>query len=46
MTIMIHFHQSVYRHFKGYYQQYVQQHLRSAFPDLVSYNRFSEFFGR
>lgn len=42
MTIMIHFHQSGYRHFKGYYQQYVQQHLQSAFPDLVSYSRFVE----
>ena len=27
LTIMIHFHQSQYRIFKDYYQQYVQQHF-------------------
>jgi len=42
MTILIHFHQSGYRHFKGYYQQYVCQHLRAEFPALVSYHRFVE----
>lgn len=40
MTIMIHFHQSHYRHFKAYYTQYVQERLRSEFPQLVSYERF------
>ena len=40
MTIMIHFHQSHYRHFKAYYTEYVQEHLRSEFPRLVSYERF------
>lgn len=40
MTIMINFHQSRYRDFKNYYTQYVQQHLRSEFPKLVSYERF------
>lgn len=40
MTIMIHFHQSRYRDFKSYYTQYVQLHLRSEFPNLVSYERF------
>jgi hypothetical protein len=40
MTIVIHFHQSGYRHFKQYYQHYVQQHLRGDFPELVSYSRF------
>ena len=40
MTIMIHFHQSHYRHFKAYYTGYVQEHLRSEFPWLVSYERF------
>ena len=40
MTIMIHFHQSHYRHFKAYYTGYVQEHLRSEFPRLVSYERF------
>jgi hypothetical protein len=40
MTIMVHFHQSHYRHFKAYYTEYVQLHLRSEFPNLVSYGRF------
>jgi hypothetical protein len=42
MTIIIHFHQARYRDFKTYYTQYVMKHLRSEFPDLVSYNRFVE----
>ena len=40
MTVMIHFHQSRYRHFKAYYTQYVQEHLHREFPRLVSYERF------
>lgn len=40
MTIVIHFHQSGYRDFKTYYTHYVQVHLRSEFPQLVSYSRF------
>jgi hypothetical protein len=40
MTILIHFHQSQYRAFKAYYLQHVQIHLTSAFPHLVSYQRF------
>jgi hypothetical protein len=40
MTIIIHFHQSHYRDFKTYYTDYVCQHLRSEFPNLVSYERF------
>lgn len=43
MTILIHFHQSHYRNFKAYYNQYVLERLRSEFPGLVSYNRFVEF---
>lgn len=42
MTIMILFHQSHYRTFKAYYTEYVQCHLRSEFPTLVSYQRFVE----
>ena len=42
MTIIIHFHQSNYRHFKAYYTDHVKVHLRSEFPSLVSYNRFVE----
>ena len=42
MTIIIHFHQSNYRHFKAYYTKHVVVHLRSEFPNLVSYNRFVE----
>ena len=46
MTIIVHFHQSHYRNFKAYYIQHVQVNLRSAFPDLVSYNRFVELMPR
>ena len=42
MTILIYFHMSRYRDFKTYYTRYVQRHLHSEFPDLVSYNRFVE----
>jgi hypothetical protein len=42
MTIAILFHQSHYRTFKAYYTEYVQRHLRSEFPTLVSYSRFVE----
>lgn len=40
MTIVIHFHQSGYRHFKDYYTNQVRVHLQSEFPQLVSYSRF------
>lgn len=40
MTLIIHFHQSHYRNFKSYYTEYVQAHLQTAFPNLVSYHRF------
>lgn len=40
MTILVHFHQSQYRTFKDYYLKEVCLHLRWAFPNLVSYNRF------
>lgn len=46
MTIMIHFHQSSYRHFKAYYTEHVQVHLRRDFPRLVSYNRFVQLMPR
>src|SRR3989441_5823934 len=42
MTIVILFHQSHYRTFKAYYTEYVQRHLCSEFPTLVSYGRFVE----
>jgi len=46
MTIMIHFHQSHYRHFKAYYTEYVQARLRSEFPQLVGYGRFVQLLPR
>jgi hypothetical protein len=46
MTIVIHFHQSHYRDFKSYYQQYVLVYLRQEFPGLVSYGRFVELMQR
>ena len=42
ITIVILFHQSQYRTFKAYYTQYVQCHLQSEFPSLVSYQHFVE----
>jgi hypothetical protein len=42
MTIVILFHQSHYRTFKAYYTEYVQRHLCSEFPTLVSYSRLVE----
>ena len=42
MTILIHFHQTHYRNFKHYYQDYVCQQLRGCFPTLLSYSRFIE----
>ncbi len=42
MTILILFQQSHYRTFKAYYTEYVQRHLHSEFPALVSYQRFVE----
>jgi len=43
MTILIAFHQLVYRNFKGFYTQRVCCDWRDAFPGLVSYNRFVEW---
>ena len=40
MTILILFHQSNYRTFKHFYLREVFQHLRAAFPNLVTYSRF------
>jgi transposase len=42
MTLIIYFHLSGYRTFKDFYTRSVLKHLRSAFPNLVSYNRFVE----
>ena len=39
MTIIILFHQSNYRTFKHFYM-YLETHLRSFFPKLISYSRF------
>lgn len=46
MTILIEFQRSNYRHFKGYYTQYVSVYLRNDFPALVSYNRFIQLMPR
>ena len=42
MTLVIHFHQSGFRDFKHYYQNYVCKQLGEEFPGLVSYGRFIE----
>ena len=43
MTILIGFHQSCYRNFKTYYQEWVLCHFQADFPGLVSYGRFVEW---
>lgn len=40
MTIIIYFHRSQYRNFKAYYTELVCKHLRTEFPNLVTYERF------
>ena len=42
MTIQVLFHLSGFRNFKTFYNGYICKHLRSHFPDLVSYNRMVE----
>lgn len=46
MTIMILFHQSCFRHFKGFYLGYVCRHMKSEFPRVISYNRFVQLLPR
>jgi hypothetical protein len=43
LTILIAFHSSAYRNFKAFYTQKVCVHWHSAFPGLVSYQRFVEW---
>lgn len=40
MTILLYFHFGSFRNFKHYYIFYVGEHLRSEFPEQLSYNRF------
>lgn len=42
ITILIFFHYSKFKTFKDYYELAIRGYLRSAFRDLVSYNRFLE----
>ncbi len=46
MTIIILFHQSCYRHFKGFYIHHVQKNMKKDFPNLISYNRFIQLMPR
>ena len=46
MTILIAFQFGSFRNFKHYYLFFIRQHLRSYFPDAVSYNRFVELESR
>jgi hypothetical protein len=46
LTIVIWFHQSNHKTFKGYYIDYVGVYLCSDFPDLVSYGRFVELMSK
>ncbi len=42
MTILVLFHLKSYRNLKHFYLDYVSNHMRDLFPQLVSYNRFVE----
>jgi hypothetical protein len=42
MTIVVYYHGYGNRTFKDFYTKSIQTHLKSAFPNLVSYNRFVE----
>lgn len=42
ITITVIFQLSGHRTFKHFYLFYVQKHMKSEFPDTVSYNRFTE----
>jgi len=45
LTVVVYFHQSNHRTFKGYYTKYVTTQLAQDFPGLPSYNRFVELMG-
>ena len=42
MAILVYFHNSGYRTFKDFYLKHIRTDMKSAFPNLVSYNRFVE----
>ena len=46
MTILIVFQFGSFRNFKHYYLFFIRQHLKSDFPNAVSYNRFVELQSR
>ena len=46
ITILIYFHYSKMRDFNAYYTLHIGGPLQSAFPDLISYNRFIELIPR
>jgi Transposase DDE domain len=42
MTILVLFHAMGYKNLKHFYEGYVKKHMPEEFPNLVSYNRFTE----
>jgi len=40
ITIVVYFHLKNFRNLKHFYIKYVQEHLKSEFPQTVSYNHF------
>jgi hypothetical protein len=42
ITLMALFHSGCFRNMKHFYEHYVKVHLKSEFPNTVSYNRFTE----
>lgn len=46
VSIIIIFHQSCFRHFKGFYQNKISKQYRHYFPTLISYSRFIQLMPR
>lgn len=46
MTTLIMFHFGTFDNFKHYDRHFIRVHLKSDFPDAVSYNRFVELESR
>ena len=46
MTIMVCYHFGTFGNFKHYYVHFIQIHMKSYFPEAVSYNRFVELMPR
>ena len=46
VTIVVMFHQSCFRHFKGFYTGKITTQMTDLFPNVLSYNRFVQLMPR